>query len=194
MQRRTIIAQEHFLENVNFFYASTIDKTHSRKLDTGPMSVVDAYKKHVNEWFINRPESLNVLELCYEDLVHEPLEQFGGALDYLELDMPVAKAYLGIRVSLYSDETRPRAKAQGWKESAGKYDTIIAKVEELLANELELLGYKEAVVDTQTATPSSDTSKPRPVKKNPATQPKKKAQGTPGNRKKKGNRNRKKRP
>ena len=142
-QRGVKISQDDFLEEVCFFYASTIDKTNSRRVETAPLNIVGAYKKHIRQWFSERPEGLDVLELCYEDLVEKSEKTFERALRYLELDVPVAKEFLDVKVSLYSEEDRNRGIAYGWQHTGKRYASLVKKVESLLADEIKLLGYSK---------------------------------------------------
>jgi hypothetical protein len=142
-QRGVHIDQNDFLEEVCFFYASTIDKLNSRRVETAPLNIVDTYKKHIRQWFSERPEGLDVLELCYEDLVEKSEKTFERALRYLELDVPVAKEFLGVKVSLYSEEDRNRGIAYGWQHTGKHYASLVKKVESLLADEIKFLGYSK---------------------------------------------------
>ena len=169
-QRGTTISQEDFLENISFFYASTIDKTHSRRIETSPLTVLEAYRKHIHTWFADRSPALPVLELSYEDMVTKPKESFRAALDYLEIDLPVAEAYLEVKVSLYSTDSRSRGEAYGWKHAAEKYAVLLEGVERLLAPEIQLLGYPlSSESSSTTSRPKSSTTNNNP------SSPKKKA-------------------
>jgi LPS sulfotransferase NodH len=142
-QRNTAISQEEFLDQIDFFYASTIDKNYTRRVDKGPMNVAEAYRRHVREWFTERPESLDVFEASYEDMVLDPSKAFRAVLDYLAVDMPVAEQYLQVKVSIYSKEKRPRGAVHGWKDVQAEYAVLLDSVERLFSSEIETLGYAE---------------------------------------------------
>lgn len=175
-QRETTISQEEFLEKICFFYASTIDKTYSRHVDKAPMSILDAYKKHVQEWFIDRPSSVDALEIAYEDLVLHPRETFRTTLDYLDLDLPVAESYLDVKVSQYSDARRTRGVAYNWMHSDGQYAILLEGVERLLSKEIKALGYDS--VHQSEPPPSTDSRTPKAESKKAKSSSKKHGKGT----------------
>ena len=129
------------LKNVDFFYASTIDKTNSRRIQKGPLSVFSAYRMHVKEWFTKRPKNIDALEVCYEDLLLHPKQTFRDILDYLKIELPVAESYLNVKVSQYSDEDRPRGIVRSWESRADEYKTLLNHVEKFCAKEIDELGY-----------------------------------------------------
>ena len=157
-QRDVEISQEEFLKDVCFFYASTIDKTNSRNIDKAPMNILDAYKKHIRAWFTDRPASLNVHEIAYEELVLHPLDQFRETLDYLDLNLPVAESFLDVKVSLYSDKRSKRGQAMGWRSSQEKYAVLLEGVHRLLADEIDSLGYGEITVASDVSDSNEDAT------------------------------------
>ncbi len=142
VNRKTDIRQEEFLNEVDFFYASTIDREYRRACYKKGMTVAEAFKEHVRTWYVEPvPDRYEILPMRYEDLVLDPQSAFGKIFDFLNLDCELAEKFLQIKVSLYSDTGRPRALVQGWRENMERYGPLIAMVEEQLADEIQILGY-----------------------------------------------------
>ena len=106
------------------------------------MSVLQAYKKHVQEWFAEKPALSNCLIVKYEDLVTTPDEGFQRIFDFLDLDCPLAKEFLTLEVSLYDDTRRHRAKAAAWKGHAEEYRVLLDATCTKLSDEMHMLGYQ----------------------------------------------------
>ena len=140
--RKTVIRQEDFLDDICFFYASTIDPGSKRTVDKSPTSVLQAYQKHVRRWFIERPDDLDCLVVTFEELSSDPERAFGTVFEYLDLDCSLASEFLEVKVSQYSQEKRARARAGGWKEDYAAYKTLVDAVNEELNEEIKILGYE----------------------------------------------------
>ncbi len=144
VNRKVQIPQEDFLENVSFFYAAgTIDKTFERKVEYGPMSIIDVYKKHIRKWFIDKPDSLDCLVVKFEDLVLSPDKGFKRIFDFLELDCSLAKELLDVKVSQYDQARMQRGQAGGWRTCQDLYGKLLSQVQTLLRHEIEMLGYEK---------------------------------------------------
>jgi len=139
-ERGADIAQADFLDT-DYFYASYIDKTSTRRVETAPLTVADAFKKYVHHWFVDRPADIDCFVVRYEDLVTSPEETFDRVFAYLQVEATLARELLYRRVSQYSTETRVRAKAQAWQENQDYYHELLHCVEERLRDEIEALGY-----------------------------------------------------
>ena len=140
--RNATIRQEDFLDDICFFYASMIDPGSKRTLDKAPMSILHAYRKHVRRWFVERPDDLDCLVVRFEDLTSEPERVFRTVFDYLDLDCSLAREFLDVKVSQYSQEKRTRARAGGWKEDYATYKTLVDAVNEKLNEEIKILEYE----------------------------------------------------
>ena len=138
--RQTTIPQEDFL-NTCFFYASAIDRDIKRRVDVAPMSVLQAYQKHVKEWFNEQRAAGDYLIVRYEDLVTAPEEGFQRIFDYLNLDCPLATEFLDHEVSRYDDTRQHRAKATAWKEHSERYRSLLETIDTKLGDETRALGY-----------------------------------------------------
>lgn len=152
--RKTAIRQEEFLNNVDYFYASTVDRDFLRSLYKQGMTVAEAFKEHVRTWYVETPpDYCEILPVRYEDLVLEPRETFTKIFDFLNLDCELAEKFLRVKVSLYSDTGRPRAQIQGWRKNLERYGTLLQMVHEELAEEIRCLGYEEADASDTSETP-----------------------------------------
>ena len=140
--RQATVHQEDFLENTCFFYASGIDREIRRRVDIAPLSVLQAYKKHVQEWFTRKPATVDCLIVKYEDLLAAPVEAFQRMFDYLDLDCPLASEYLTHEVSLYDDTRQHRAQSSAWKGHAEKYRVLLDAAHATLSDEMHVLGYE----------------------------------------------------
>lgn len=144
VNRNTEIRQEEFLNGVDFFYASTIDREYRRACYKKGMSVAEAFKEHVRTWYVEPvPDRYEILPMRYEDLLLDAQTAFKKIFDFLNLDCELAEKFLQIKVSLYSDTGRQRARAQGWRENLERYGVLIAMVQEQLKDEIEILGYEK---------------------------------------------------
>ena len=142
--RKTTIRQEEFLNDVDYFYASTVDRDFRRSLYKQGMSVAEAFKEHVRTWYEETPPTCyDILPVRYEDLLLEPQAAFKRIFDFLNLDCDLSEKFLKVKVSLYSDTGRQRAKLQGWRENQERYGTLLGMVQEQLAEEIRILGYEE---------------------------------------------------
>lgn len=153
-KRKTVVRQEEFLNEVDYFYASTIDRDFKRSVYKNGMTVAQAFREHVRTWYAESPpDCYEILPVRYEDLVLEPQETFKKIFDFLNLDCELAEKFLRVKVSLYSDTGRPRAQIQGWRKNLERYGTLLQMVQEELAEEIRLLGYEEAEASDTTDTP-----------------------------------------
>ncbi len=142
--RKTDIRQEEFLNGVDFFYASTIDREYRRACYKQGMSVAEAFKEHVRTWYVEPvPDRYEILPMRYEDLLLDAQTAFGKIFNFLNLDCELAEKFLQIKVSLYSDTGRQRARVQGWRENLERYGALIAMVQEQLKDEIRILGYEK---------------------------------------------------
>lgn len=143
-QRGVQIPQGTFLTGVCYFYASFIDPESERRVERGPLSVLDAYKKHIETWVAQRPAGLSCLEVRYETLQTDPERGFGEVFRYLNLDCPLAKAYLPVKVSQYDETRKDRGTAEAWRKHGEQYRELLDGVEAHLRDEIALLGYRPA--------------------------------------------------
>ncbi len=141
-KRKIEITQNKFLNGVDFFYASTIDKQFIRKSNVSPISVIQAYRMFIKNWV---SFSKNKSELClflrYEDLTENPTKFASNVLNFVGQNNQLRTEALDEIVSLYSTEDRPRGQAFGWKKVKKRYATLIEQVEKKLSKEIEQLGY-----------------------------------------------------
>lgn len=142
VRRNIILRQENFLD-ISYFYASTIDKTSERKIEYTPLNITEAYKSHIKNWFVNKPEHLDCLTLRYEDLVQSPNKHFQHLFEFLNLNCSIATEMLEVKVSLYSQTSAQRGQAQGWRAYQDKYAGLLAQVQTLFGHEMRVLGYDE---------------------------------------------------
>lgn len=143
--RKTAIRQEEFLNHVDYFYASTVDRDFLRAHYKQGMTVAEAFQEHVRTWYAESPpDCYEILPVRYEDLVLEPHETFKRIFDFLNLDCELAEKFLKVKVSLYSDTGRQRGRIQGWRDNFDRYGILIRMIQEQLADEIRFLGYEEA--------------------------------------------------
>lgn len=136
------INQDEFINNYDFFLAAPIDKECKRKIEYAPISVGQAYKKHLNQWFLNTfPKKSESLIIRYENLLFHPNKEFEKIFNFLGLKCSMAEQYLNMKVSLYSNESRNRGQAYGWKMYYKKYESLIETTNLLLEKELNSFGY-----------------------------------------------------
>ncbi|OQB43465.1 MAG: Sulfotransferase domain protein [Candidatus Hydrogenedentes bacterium ADurb.Bin179] len=141
--RKTAIRQDEFLNEVDYFYASTIDRDFLRAHYKQGLTVAEAFKEHVRTWYTEPvPNCYEMLPVRYEDLLLEPQKTFKIIFDFLNLDCELAEKFLGVRVSLYSDTGRPRARIQGWRENMDRYGILLRQIREQLSEEIVALGYE----------------------------------------------------
>lgn len=142
--RKTTVRQEEFLEHVDFFYASTIDRLFLRAVNKQGLTVLDAFKTHVRTWYCEPcPSEFEMLPVRYEELITAPQETFLRIFNFLHLDCGLEEKFLRFKVAQYSDTGRPRAVAQGWVKNRERYAILLDKIEALLADEIRLLGYSQ---------------------------------------------------
>mgnify|MGYP001056833394 CR=1 FL=1 len=142
-QRKTGIPQEDFLHGTCYFYASTIDPDSERALERAPLSVAAAYQKHIRAWFTGRPDNLDCIEVRYEDLVQQPEDTFARIFAYLNLDCPLATAFLPVKVSLYDSSRKERGVPGGWRHQQERYRVLLDTVHDSFQDEISLLGYDD---------------------------------------------------
>ncbi|MCC6145153.1 MAG: sulfotransferase domain-containing protein [Candidatus Hydrogenedentes bacterium] len=141
--RKTAIRQDEFLNGIDFFYASTIDPQSRRAVEKNPLTVAEAFRKHIQTWFRERPDHPPCLVLRYEDLVQDPWANFQKVFDFLQVECTLAEEFLRVKVSQYSgtrDEGQ-RGKAGGWRGQQEKYAALLDQVQREFAEEIRLLGY-----------------------------------------------------
>ncbi len=137
------ILQDEFLRAISFEYAFCNNarvETFKRRTDLEPLNIGDAYKRHVNNWFVRQDVSSEHLIVRYEDLIDSPVESFGLIFDFLESESELSKEATGKLVSLYSNEERPRGKAYGWKDNQS-HRVLIEMTNQELSQCIDALGY-----------------------------------------------------
>jgi hypothetical protein len=145
--RKITLDQAQFLDSVDYFYASTIDTESQRTMYTASLTVAAAFREHVRAWFVERPPELKCLVVRYEDLVENAEAGFQRIFDFLEVDCTLAREFLGVKVSLYSEGKRARGVAGGWRQAQETYQVLIDGVNAKLAEEIQILGYELAAGD-----------------------------------------------
>lgn len=137
-----VIDQSKFLENVSYVYAtySDIHPVLGRKNSMEPMSVVDGYRLHYDNWMCRKKSQAHYL-VKYEDLLTCPESTFKGVFDYLELECDLDSNALSKKVSQYDYGNRVRGEVCGWKKNAEKYAAMIDSVNDLLKDEIKYLSY-----------------------------------------------------
>ena len=92
------------------------------------------------------PTAVETLLLSYEGMVEEPQDTFQQAFDFLDLDCTLNPEFIRLKVSLYSDSKRQRGIAYGWRQPENQelYLPLIEQVNDLLAEEIEFLGYGDS--------------------------------------------------
>lgn len=142
-QKNTQISQSEFLNNYDYFLAAPIDRECRRKVEYAPISVGQAYKKHVRRWFVEPlPDHLDCLVVKYEDLVQEPQQEFQRIFDFLGLKCSLVEQIVDVQVSQYSSEPRQRGQAYGWKDNFPRYKALLEEVNLALRDEIIVLGYQ----------------------------------------------------
>lgn len=139
--RKTTIEQAEFLDGVDFFYASTVDLECERTLYKKSLTVVEAYREHVRTWFVDAPVDPKCLVVRYEDLIEKADETFQGIFDFLEIDCKLAREFLEVKVSLYSETRRTRGVVGAWRNSYDQYQVLVDDVHAKLGDEIAALGY-----------------------------------------------------
>lgn len=140
-QKKTTIDQDFFIQNYDFFLAAPIDRQFLRKVECTPLKVIEAYKKHINEWIIEGTSPSLELVVSYEQLLTNSKYVFRKIFNFLELHCTLNENALHERVSLYSNEKRERCIINCWKTCYSDYQNIINYVEDSLDSELKTLGY-----------------------------------------------------
>lgn len=87
--------------------------------------------------------AVETLTLSYEEMVEDPENAFNRAFTFLDLDCPLNPEFIQLKVSLYSDSTRKRGVAYGWRqpETQEKYAPLLEQVNEVLKDQIVALGY-----------------------------------------------------
>jgi hypothetical protein len=87
---------------------------------------------------------VDTLVLSYEAMVEDPQGAFDRAFAFLDLDCPLNPEFIHLKVSLYSDSTRKRGVAYGWRqpETQEHYAPLLEQVNERLNDEIIALGYE----------------------------------------------------
>ena len=144
-QKNLSISQNDFIHGVSYFFATFENrhKVNSRKLEIAPLSIFDAYKKHISNWVVNRPQTMDCHVVKYEELISSPESEFQRIFDFLNIECNLEKDKLKLKVSQYSKTTRPRGVIAGWKECQNEYKDLIASVNKAFKEEISILGYYE---------------------------------------------------
>jgi hypothetical protein len=100
---------------------------------------------HQSHLHIPQHEStVETLTLSYEEMVEDPQSAFDRAFAFLDLDCPLNPEFIHLKVSLYSDSTRKRGIAYGWRqpETQEHYAPLLEQVNDRLKDEIIALGYE----------------------------------------------------
>lgn len=142
--KQITIKQEDFLHDICYHYAFDSNpftvQSSRRKTETIPMNIMTAYHRHIESWISKRPIDLDILDVSYEKIVCNPEIEFKRIFEFLEISTSLDINSLGIKVSQYSEEKRPRAIAYGWKMNS-THTTLITSVDESLKEQIKILGY-----------------------------------------------------
>jgi hypothetical protein len=89
---------------------------------------------------------VETLTLSYEEMVEDPQNAFDRAFAFLDLDCPLNPEFIQLKVSLYSDSTRKRGIAYGWRqpETQEHYAPLLEQVNARLNDQIVSLGYDQA--------------------------------------------------
>ena len=143
-KKKIVVEQSNFLNGIDYDYAFVGDSinVHSylRKIDIAPLSIIDAYIRHVSSWLEIRDNTFDFLEVSYENLVENPNKFFKIIFNFLEVDVALNIKSLSKKVSLYSNESRKRSQAYGWKKSK-THSCLIEQVNDKLSKYISMLGY-----------------------------------------------------
>lgn len=135
--RRNIdVSQRHFLHQIDYFYATFIE----RRIYLDGLSICQAYKKFIENWWVPENSNFDILKIRYEDLVINPIDTFSNIFRFLDLNCQVSTASLDEKVSLYSPDKRPRGLAYGWKSMTQQYAQIIMQSQECFEKEISMIG------------------------------------------------------
>lgn len=140
------IPQGEFLDRVAFHYVlshGTRIQTWRRKVEIAPLSIADAYRRHVEQWFINIPPGLDCLTVRYESLVRTPHTEYGRIFRFLGLSCQLAEYAIQERVRQFSRNKRERGVAHGWTKCESIYGELISQVNDKLQTEIKALGYSD---------------------------------------------------
>ena len=140
-QKHDSFSQEFFCNQYDYFLAAPIDRNCKRREERSPLTVICAYRKHLNEWIIHTSAGSNELVVRYESLLEDSGGTFAKIFEFLCLECTLDSNSLDEKISLYSNETRERGTIEGWKHLFSDYQSIIAAVEDNLKNEISALGY-----------------------------------------------------
>src|SRR5690606_16927088 len=105
-----------------------IDPDSERTLYRKSLTVAEAFREHVRTWFGDAPDGLKRHIVRYEDLIENPDEAFQQIFDFLELECPLARAFLDVKVSLYSQHRQQRGIINAWRHSEDRYQTLLQDV------------------------------------------------------------------
>lgn len=101
---------------------------------------------HQSHMHAPRHESpVETLTLAYEEMVADPQSAFDRAFAFFDLDCPLNPEFIQLKVSLYSDSTRKRGIAYGWRqpETREHYAPLLAQVNDRLNDQIVALGYDQ---------------------------------------------------
>jgi len=140
------IPQREFMDRVAFHYVlshGTRIETWRRKVEIAPLSIADAYRRYVEQWFVNRAQGLDCLTVRYESLVRAPEAEYGRIFRFLGLTCQLDQGAVEKRVQEFSREGRERGVAHGWTKCESTYGELISEVEDELEAEIRVLGYSD---------------------------------------------------
>ena len=88
--------------------------------------------------------TVETLLLSYEEMVEDPQSAFERAFAFLDLDCSLNPEFIQLKVSLYSDSTRKRGIAYGWRqpETQEHYALLLEQVNDRLKDQIVSLGYE----------------------------------------------------
>ncbi len=141
-RKKVKIPQSDFLKTC-YFYATYQDrhKMLDRNSEVQSVNIEQAYKKHVANWFNHKNDKMDIYSVRYEDLLMEPEMTFKGIFDFLEMESSIDLSMLKHRVAEFSQTSRSRGVAFGWKKKQSQYGELIEKVSDKLKNQIKTLGY-----------------------------------------------------
>jgi len=138
---QTTLNQQEFISELFYrpFHERAREAQDEERLAS--LTVGEAFKLHVRNWLTFQHDTIQSLQVRYEDLTSDPGRGFREILDFLEFDGPIAEDKYEVKVSQYSETKRDRGKANGWIHCRDRYGVLIDEVEKSLGQEIAALGY-----------------------------------------------------
>jgi hypothetical protein len=144
-RKEIAVPQEDFFHHICFFWTAFVDKDRilERRVELAPLSIAEAYRRHVQKWFVQPDFEGNVLRVRYERLVEAPEVEFDRIFRYLELDCELARDSLDVMVSQYSKTSWQRGRPSRWRQYMDRYPALLSAVNDYASEEIRLLGYDD---------------------------------------------------